>query len=286
MKAPFDLRVPGRDLPEPLRPWVQEYYETGLDIPPGETLRVPVSATTNPVLNVTCAGSVLIRIGAPFPIPPATIAGPQPAAYVVEATGRLRGFYVPFTTVGALALLGVQDYSLTGKGARPLHEMVRPELKEAARGWAEDLLKASGFEERTELGSRFLLAHRAEPDARVRLLQAAVEAIEEADGNLRIDDLARRLRVSPGTLRRHFAVLGMSPKRFASVLRFRRAHEYLSTTPGATWPAAVRRFGYADQAHFVRDYRRFSGAPPTGWDPELRMVDRRMGIEGPSEGEV
>jgi AraC-like DNA-binding protein len=286
MKAPFDLRVPRRDLPEPLRPWVQEYYETGLDIPPGETLRIPVSATTNPVMNVTYGCSIVIRIGRPFMIPPVTIAGPQPAAYTVEPAGQLRGFYIPFTPVGALALLAVEDYTLTDDGARPLHEMVRPALKEAAREWEEDLLNASGFDERVELSNRFLLAHRAEPDSRVRLLQAAVEAIDDAGGNLRIDDLARRLGVSPGTLRRHFAALGMSPKRFSSVLRFRRAHEYLSTTPGANWTDAVARFGYADQAHFVRDCRRFSGAPPTGWDPELRLIDRRMGIEGPSSGEV
>lgn len=286
MKAPFDLRVPSRDLPEPLRPWVQEYYETGLDILPGETLRIPISATTNPVVNVTLAGSLVIRIGTPFSIPPVTIAGPQPEAYAVEVSGNLRGFYIPFTPVGALALLGVDDYSLTEHGARPLREMVRPELREAARVWEEELLNASGFDERVESSKRFLLAHPAERDARVRLLQAAVRVIEECGGNLRIEALARRLGVSPGTLRRHFAVLGMSPKRFSSVLRFRRAHEYLSTTPGAKWPTAVARFGYADQAHFIRDYGRFSGAPPTGWDPKLRIVDRRMGIEGPSAGEA
>jgi hypothetical protein len=113
MKAPFDLRVPRRDLPEPLRPWVQEYYETGLDIPPGETLRIPVSATTNPVMNVTYGGSVVIRIGRPFTIPRVTIAGPQPAAYTVEPAGQLRGFYIPFTPVG---LLGCPAHRL-GPGA-------------------------------------------------------------------------------------------------------------------------------------------------------------------------
>ena len=61
----------------------------------------------------------------------------------------------------------------------------------------------------------------------------------------------------------------------------RRAHAYLHTTPGATWLDAVARFGYADQAHFVRDYRRFSGTSPTRWEPQRRIVDRRMGIEEP-----
>ncbi|HVQ74014.1 MAG TPA: helix-turn-helix domain-containing protein [Candidatus Binatia bacterium] len=189
-----------------------------------------------------------------------------------------------FSTVGPLALLGVEDYSLTD-GARPLHEMVRPELSAATRAWEHALLDAPGFDERIELTNAFLLAHRTEPDARVRLLQAAVERIDRANGNLRIDALAGELGVGPSTLRRHFAALGMPAKRFSSVVRFRRAHQYLSTTPDATWADVIGRFGYADQAHFVRDYRRFSGAPPTGWEPALRAVDRRMGIEGPPGGE-
>lgn len=284
MKVPFDLRVPRADLPAPLRPWVHEYYATGLDIPAGETLRIPVSATTDPALNVTYSGSVVIHIGDGFSIPPVTLAGPQPAAYAIEARGQLRGFYVRFDIVGPLALVGVEDYSLTD-GADPLHEMVRPDLRVATRIWEQDLLNAGDFSERVELTNQFLLAHRTEPDARVRLLQAAVERIDRADGNLRMNDLARELDIGPSTLRRHFAVLGMSAKRFASVLRFRRAHRYLSTTPDATWADAIGRFGYADQAHFIRDYRRFSGTPPTGWEPGLRAVDRRMGIEGPPFGD-
>jgi AraC-like DNA-binding protein len=77
------------------------------------------------------------------------------------------------------------------------------------------------------------------------------------------------------------------PGRAAEALRlgapFPAGHAYPSTTPGATWADVVARFGYSDQAHLVRDYRRFSGAPPTRWDAGHRAVDRRMGIEEPPE---
>lgn len=281
LKAIYDLHVLGDVLPEPLRPYVHEYYETGLDVPPGQTVCIPISATTGPVLNVTLSGSIIVRIGSGFRIPPVTLAGPRPEPYEVEAAGEVRGFYVRFATVGPLVLLGVEDYALTARGARSLHEMVHPSLAEAARTWGEALLNASTFAERVALTDQFLLAHRAEPDRRAHLLQAAVEGIEQAGGTLRIDDLARQLGTSARTLRRHFGVLGMSPKHFAAIVRFRRAHAYLHTTPGATWTDAIARFGYADQAHFVRDYRRFSGTPPTQWDPNLRAIDRRMGIEHP-----
>ncbi|MFW6084893.1 MAG: helix-turn-helix domain-containing protein [Gemmatimonadota bacterium] len=284
MKAAFDRHVERPDLPGPLRRWVHEYYETGLDVPPGETVRIPISATTDPALNVMLGGSLFVRIGSGFELPPVALGGPQPEAYAVEATGRWRGFYVRFTTVGPLALLGVDDYSLGESGARPLHELVRSELGAATRAWEERLLEAADFDERVTLTNRFLLAHRKKPDRRVRLLVAAVEAIVKADGDLRIGDLARRLGVGPSTLRRQFGALGMSPKRFACVVRFRRAHEYLSANPDHGWTDVIGRFGYADQAHFIRDYRRFSGSPPTGWESDERLIDRRMGIEGPPHG--
>ena len=283
LEAVYDLHVLGDTLPPSLQPYVHEYYETGVDVPPGQTLHIPVSAFTDPVLNVTFSGLFMIQIGEGFRIPPVTLAGPQPEAYTVEATGIYRGFYVRFPPVGPLVLLGVDDYSLTEQGARPLHEMVRPALAKPARAWGEALLNAPTFADRVALTTEFFLEHRTEPDRRARLVEAAVDAIEQADGNVGIGDLAGRLGTSESTLRRHFSVLGVSPKRFASIVRFRRAHAFLHTTPDATWTDAVARFGYADQAHFIREYRRFSGTPPTRWDPKRRPIDRRMGIEDPPD---
>src|SRR5690606_31486034 len=125
-----------------------------------------------------------------------------------------------------------------------------------------------------------------DPEPGTDFLQAAVAAIEAASGNVRVGTLARQLGVSPSTLRRRFGVLGLPVKRFAEVLRFRQAHAFLHTTPGATWADVVGRFGYADQAHFVRAYRRYSGGPPTQWNAEERLVDLRLGIEGDFEGSV
>lgn len=284
----YSVEVPsvlhGKGLPVPLRPYVQEYFEAIITASPGATAHILVSATTDPVLNASLSSPLTIRIGDGFVLPPVTIAGPQPLAYSGDAVGVAHSFCVRFKPCGPLVLLGVESYSLE-EGARPLHEMVRPALAGAARSWSEALLRAPTFEDRVALTNRFLLAHRSVPDYRAGLVQAAVDAIEEAGGNLRIASLAGRLGVSGRTLRRHFGVLGMPPKHFAAVVRFRQAHAYLRATPGATWADAVGRFGYADQAHFVREYRRFSGSPPTRWDPGLRAVDRRMGIEDAPGGQ-
>jgi AraC-like DNA-binding protein len=279
LPEPSGIRLGSECLPRPLRPFIHEYYEEGVELAAGQTLRIPVCATAEPFLNVTLSGEAYVHLAGGFHLPPVTIAGPQPGPYMVEAAGALWGFYVHFRPVGALALLGVDDYSLVPGGARPLHEMVQPDLSAEARAWEDALLRAGSFEERVALADRFFLEQLRPISPVVAILEAAVAHIEDAHGNIRVDDLARRLGCSESSLRRYFRALGMSPKHYAQVVRFRHAHAYLSSTPGATWADVVHLFGYSDQPHFVREYRRFSGGPPSRWKPELRPIDRRMGIE-------
>lgn len=277
------VHVVGSDLPAPLQDHIYRCYEIAYQESRERRLRLPISATTDPYLNVTLSGTAIIRIGAGFRLPPVTLAGPQAAPYTAELEGLIHGFYIHFAPVGPLVLLGVEDYALTERGARPLHAMVRSDLAAPTRRWEQALLEASSFEERLERTTSFLLDCAAPPDRRARVLRAAIDRIEDAGGNLLIRDVAQHVGTSPSTLRRYFRALGMPPKRFASIVRFRRAHAFLTRTPGATWSEVVARFGYADQAHFVREYRRFSGTTPTQWDPKKRPVDRRMGIEDPPD---
>jgi len=74
-----------------------------------------------------------------------------------------------------------------------------------------------------------------------------------------------------GMTRRHMErqfrqVVGMTPKRLARIARFQRAVRFLEgdgdagRQGGAVTAAAC---GYADQAHFIRDFRDLAGCPPT-----------------------
>lgn len=279
LKADLDRRIEGDRLPPPLPDYVYEYYEIAYSVPAGQVARVPISATIEPIINVSLSSPVRILVGKGFRLPLMALAGPQPEAYSMEASGNVHGFYIRFTAVGPLVLLGIDHYGLTDGNALPLHEMVAPAFRETTRKWANALKAARSFEERASLTTAHLQTCYSPPDRRAHILSEATSMIEASGGNVRIADVSRNLGVSASTLRRYFEILGMSPKRYASIVRFRRAHAYLQTKPKAAWIDAVERFGYADQAHFVREYHRFSGTSPTGWKPEQRPVDIRMGID-------
>jgi AraC-like DNA-binding protein len=63
---------------------------------------------------------------------------------------------------------------------------------------------------------------------------------------------------------RHFIArfseaIGLAPKRFARLARFGRVLRRLERRPETGWAALALDAGYADQAHFNRDFRAFAG---------------------------
>lgn len=285
------VRLPDEALPDALRPYVLEVYEEVIPAMPSGPLQLAISASTVAIYNVTLGGRAEIEraSGARFIMPPAILSPPQPAAYTATCFGAIEGFYVVFRANGPLALLGVRRPWPGPPAPLPATaDLVRPVLASQTRDFELALLEASDFASRARLLLAFLtdaLATAAEADlAEAAFVQDALDEIERSSGRIRVDHLAQTLGVSPSTLRRRFAAVGMQVKRFAEIVRFRQAHAFLCQTPAATWADAVHHFGYADQPHFVRAYRRFSGTPPTRWDPHAHAIDLRMGIESDGAG--
>lgn len=93
-----------------------------------------------------------------------------------------------------------------------------------------------------------------------RLLQA-VERLGE--GPLALPALADELGWSERQLRRRFeTAVGLSPKRFARLLRFQRVFGAGREGDARVWAKVALEAGYCDQAHFNRDFRAFSGQRP------------------------
>lgn len=164
---------------------------------------------------------------------------------------------VTFTPAGAAALFSC-----------PLEEFSNcsvsiGEVSAARRDWAAeaDRLRAAGSRagQVCVLESLFggLLRHRT-PDA---LLVAATEWIDGAVGG-RIDDLVKHIGLSQSALERRFRRrIGVTPKRFAMLARFRRAVRLRGS--GLDLTAVAHAAGYADQAHFTHDCRRITGSAPS-----------------------
>jgi AraC-like DNA-binding protein len=98
------------------------------------------------------------------------------------------------------------------------------------------------------------------PDA---VVEEAARRIAASGGRVGIGALARSVGVGLRALERRFDdAVGMSPRRLARVLRFRRAWEAATEAQSRAWSLLALDCGYADQAHLIREFRTFSGSSP------------------------
>ncbi len=89
----------------------------------------------------------------------------------------------------------------------------------------------------------------------------AIRLIKEQRGTGRMKDLTRALNISQDPFEKRFrALVGSTPKQYASVIRLR---DVISRYPSfSTLTEASLDAGYFDQSHFIRDFKLFTGQPP------------------------
>ena len=95
-------------------------------------------------------------------------------------------------------------------------------------------------------------AGRADP-----AVLCAIHHMLTSRGRARIGDVSAALALSPRQLERRFiACMGASPKGFASLIRYQLLWQDMLYSPRFDVLDAVDRYGYADQAHLLKDFRR------------------------------
>ncbi len=96
-----------------------------------------------------------------------------------------------------------------------------------------------------------------------RLLNAVCAEAEQDSSLTRVDDLAARFELSTRTLERLVSRgLGVSPKWLLDCRRLQEAATRLFAEPDIDLAGLAGELGYADQAHFGRQYRRVLGETP------------------------
>lgn len=90
---------------------------------------------------------------------------------------------------------------------------------------------------------------------------AVARRILASGGATSIAALAERCGVGLRSLERSFlAAVGLPPKRFASLARFQEVFRALESE--RSWAEVALACGYFDQAHLIRDFRRYAGETP------------------------
>lgn len=107
------------------------------------------------------------------------------------------------------------------------------------------------------------LLKRLNPD-RDQRVDAAVAQIIESGGAKRVDEIAKEIGISRQHLARQFLHhVGVPPKTFARVMRFRRVLDALGRD--VDWADVAIAHGYYDQSHLIADFRELAGTTPNAF---------------------
>ena len=112
--------------------------------------------------------------------------------------------------------------------------------------------------------SRFLTAHLPTHDPNVEVARRVVSVIAGDNTVARVEHLATRCGAEERTLQRLFRrYVGASPRWIIKRYRVYEALEKLAVGKPLEWVALAQDLGYYDQAHFIREFKKLVGCPPT-----------------------
>lgn len=202
----------------------------------------------------------------------AEIAGVPRGRFSRQLSGAGSVFGVKFRPAMFQPLLNASMSSLTGR-VLSLDELFGVD----ALGLAKAVFSSPQIEARCAVLEAFLLQRLARIPASAFEAACAVRDLVERMASdqtlLRAESAATLLAVDVRTLQRRFrAYVGVSPKWVILRYRLHEAAERLKARKLESLAALANELGYADQAHFARDFTKWVGQTPSAFLTRERDV--------------
>jgi AraC-like DNA-binding protein len=186
--------------------------------------------------------------------------GPHDRPVVNEPTGETHAIGIVTTAVGCEAVFGVRPAEIRGRVVDLIAAW------EPASTLRDRLLEATDPVIALDLVAEVLTTTVTRGvDPTIERCGRAI-ALLEADPTRPIAEIADELGVSHTRLDREFTrVAGLSPRSLARLLRMRRLLEAIDVRGGVAWADLAADYGWFDQSHLIRDFRRHTGVSPTDY---------------------
>ena len=176
----------------------------------------------------------------------------------ISATGKVGIFSVRFHPDGLSAFARHDLQDITGANI---------DVKDFWGGdgdvLADRILNAACNRQRISLVEQFLFRRLSGFGQAAGAVAHCVQAISLSNGNVNIDGLAAKLNVGRRHLERKFASnVGLSPKLLARIVRFQHILTLIEHRRFDKLTTLAYEGGFYDQAHFIKDFKIFTGLNP------------------------
>jgi AraC-like DNA-binding protein len=197
--------------------------------------------------------------------------------YQTYRGGLLSGVHSTFSVIDTADQGSIIGVHFKPGGAFPFFDLPADELHNAhipldalwgaqADDLRDRLREAPTLAVRFRLLEDCLLARATRPLTRHPAVTFALTRFCGSPHACTIADVTGRSGLGARRFTRIFAAeVGLTPKIFCRIRRFQRALRLIERGRRVDWAAVAASCGYFDQAHFIRDFRAFSGLNPTAY---------------------
>lgn len=191
--------------------------------------------------------------------PRAMVLGQTIEPFYIEPTGYVNTFAIRFYPYGFANFVTMPINNLANKET-PIELLFG---KKTANNLEQKIIEAKNSRERIEIIENFLLEKLNEKTTIDNIVKTTIDALLATNGSASIrtilkEDLSKRRH-----LERNFKKqIGVSPKQLGKVIRLQTALKMLLNKKAENLTDIAYESEYFDQAHFIKDFKEFTGINP------------------------
>ena len=183
--------------------------------------------------------------------------------FYIEPTGTVNTFAIRFYPYGFANFVSVPIKDLA-ETETPIEVLFG---EEAAKKLEQDIIQATGTEQRIEIIESFLQNKLNEQvmvsNIVTNIVRETIDTLLATKGNASITDILKGDLSKRRQLERMFVKqVGVSPKQLGKLIRLQSALKMLLNQEDESLTNIAYSSEYYDQAHFIKDFKEFTGVSP------------------------
>jgi len=177
----------------------------------------------------------------------------------IQPTGYVNSFAVRFYPYGFANFVTTPIKSLADKET-PIDILFEKTL---AKELERNIVQASNTQARIEIIEEFLLGKLNSEATIDTIVKSTIDTLLSTKGSSPInailkEDLSKRRQLE----RKFLKQIGISPKQLSKVIRLQTALKMMVNEPAESLTKIAYESEYYDQAHFIKDFKEFTGTNP------------------------
>jgi AraC-like DNA-binding protein len=244
---------------EPLKPYVKVIWSMESDESWAPPMRILPDSCVELVIHFNKPYRTTFSNGKSEIQPQSFVVAQMKNFIEIEPHGKIGMISVRFSAQGAYHFF-----------AMPMKEIANGivDLKLVWNNLAKEIedriVTCSNTNQRNQIIQHYLIIQLSKNGKADTTLDHSLSLIYSSRGQIRADEIAAKTGMSNRQLVRKFSnSIGLSPKEFSRIIKFIGSLNYLKSKRENNLAEAAYSCGYYDQAHFIHDFKEYSGLTPS-----------------------